>query len=72
MAKAKPPHGGGNKQPGAGAAPPRPGTNAWRRHFEAAETADQDELRGEYIRHLNESAAQAAALEPEPHPEQGT
>jgi hypothetical protein len=46
--------------------------NAWRRHFEAAETADQDELRGEYIRHLNESAAQAAALEPEPHPEQGT
>ena len=46
--------------------------NAWRRHFETAETADQDELRGEYIRHLNKLAAQAAALEPETHPKQGT
>jgi hypothetical protein len=45
--------------------------NAWRPHFEEAESQNIEELRREYIRHLKESAAQAAALEPEPQSQRG-
>jgi hypothetical protein len=45
--------------------------NAWRRHFEEAASQNMDELRREYIRHLNESAAHAAMLEPETQPDPG-
>jgi hypothetical protein len=45
--------------------------NAWRPHFQEAASQNVDELRGECIRHLKESAAHAATLEPETQPHQG-